>query len=51
MNDTAGRSMRFCEECGIALHIMTREEFVAKYIDGGGLCPYCGKPVVKVEEK
>ena len=51
MNDTIGRSMRFSENCGVALHIMTREEYVAKYMETGALCPYCGEPVIKIEKE
>lgn len=50
MNDTMGRSMRFCEECGVALHIMTREAYVKKYMVDKEVCPYCGKAVVKTKE-
>jgi len=50
MNDTIGRSMRFCEECGIAMGLMSREQYVHTYITNPGLCPYCGKPAIKKEK-
>lgn len=50
-NAQLGRRMRFCETCGVAIGIMTREEFAARYINAPGKCPVCGKPVHVIPKK
>ena len=47
MNKRTGRAMRFCDTCGIAMGLMTLNEYTERFIDHAGLCPYCGKPAIK----
>ena len=46
MNTRTGRAMRFCDTCGIAMGIMTRREYVKRFILDSGLCQFCGKPAI-----
>jgi hypothetical protein len=45
-NRTLGRSMRFCERCGVAMGIMNQREYLRKYKEHAGLCPICKKPAI-----
>ena len=47
MNDDIDRAMRFCDTCGVAMGLMTLNEYTDHFIDHAGLCPYCGKPAIK----
>jgi len=46
MNDDIDRAMRFCDTCGVAMGLMTLNEYTERFIDRADLCPYCGKPAV-----
>ena len=50
-NELMGRASRFCEHCGVSLGLMTRDKYVAQYINNGGLCRICGKPAIRKEEE
>lgn len=39
-----GRRMRSCENCQVGVGILSREEWVRKFILHEGLCPVCRKP-------
>ena len=46
MNQRTGRAMRFCDSCGVAMGLMTLNEYTERFILDGGLCPYCGHPAI-----
>lgn len=48
-NERPGRVMRFCEVCGVGLGLMTREEYVEKFMYNKGVCSVCGNEAVKRE--
>jgi len=49
-NEDRQRRMRFCESCEAPLGTMRLAEFVRRYVSlGKGLCPVCGKHVVRYE--
>jgi len=50
-NELMGRHMRFCATCGAGLGIMSRAEYVERFIHHKGLCPICGKPAIKEDEE
>ena len=46
MNQRTGRAMRFCDSCEVAMGLMTLNEYTDRFINRGGLCPFCGKPAI-----
>ena len=51
MNDAIGKSMRFCETCGVAMGLMTRCEYIERFVHHAGKCPVCGKRAWKRSEE
>jgi len=47
VNQRTGRAMRFCDTCGVAMGLMTLNEYEERFIHHKGLCPFCGKPAIK----
>ena len=47
MNDDTDRAMRFCDTCGVAMGLMTLNEYTERFIRDREMCPYCGKPAIK----
>ena len=38
--------MRFCDSCNVPMGLMTLNEYTDRFINRGGLCPFCGKPAI-----